>query len=322
VIISRTPLRISFLGGGTDFPDFYNKHNGAVISMAIDKYIYAIVKPRFDDKIVLHYTKTETVDNPEEIQHEIIKIAMMITGLEKGIEVTTLGDIPAEGTGLGSSSTLTVGLLHAFYGYQGIEVDAEKLAHEACNIEIDIMGKGIGKQDQYIAAYGGMRAFTFQKDRIDAFHFKRRIRKQIAARSLLFYTGITRQASEILDEQKEKIPDNNEVLQKMLKLTLMGKTYLDNEKYNQFGSLIKDNWEMKKTLSSNITTPEITDIIADAVNAGAAGYKICGAGGGGFLLVYCDEDKREAIRKQMSKYQELSIKCEEQGSRIIYQEAK
>jgi|TARA_Y100000310_G_C20562858_1_gene753931 D-glycero-alpha-D-manno-heptose-7-phosphate kinase len=320
MIISKTPLRISFLGGGTDFPGFYNENNGAVISSAVDKFIYVIVKPRFDDKVVLHYTKTETVDTPEELQHEIIRVAMMVTGIEKGIEVATLGDIPSEGTGLGSSSSLTVGLLHAFYAYQGIEVDAEKLADEACKIEIDIMGKPIGKQDQYIAAYGGMRMFTFSKDRIDSFHFKRRIRRQVEARTLLFYTGITRQADRILGEQKERIADNTETLKKMLKTATTGSGYLDAEKYRDFGELIKESWEQKKTLASNITTPEISEMLSDAVSAGAIGYKICGAGGGGFLLLYCNDGDRDAVRAKMSIYQELPVKLEEQGSRIICQE--
>jgi len=320
MIISKTPLRISYLGGATDFPDFYNKNNGAVISAAIDKYIYVIVKPRFDNKVVLHYTKTETVDTPGDLQHEIIKVAMMVTGLENGIEVATLGDIPSEGSGLGSSSTLIVGLLNAFYAFQGIEVDAEKLANEACRIEIDILGRGIGKQDQYIAAYGGMRAFSFQKDRIDSFHFRRRIRRQREARTLLFYTGITRQASDILDEQKAKIPDNTETLKKMLKIALIGKNYLDAERYKDFGELIKESWQLKKTLASNITNPGITEILSDAVNAGAIGYKICGAGGGGFLLAYCDDGKQDEVREKMSKYQERPIKLEEQGSKIVYRE--
>ena len=321
MIISRTPLRVSFLGGGTDFPEFYNEHGGAVLSTAIDKYIYVVVKKRFDEKIVLHYTKTETLDNVEEIQHDIIRECMRLVGVEKGIEITTLADIPSEGTGLGSSSSLTVGLLLALYTYLGIQnIPPDLLAEDACKVEIAIMGKSMGIQDPYIAAYGGLRMFTYDKDGVDASHFKRRIRKQVGDRILLFYSGMTRQATGILDEQKERIPANVETLKKMLEIAIIGKDYLDIEQYDNFGALIKKSWELKKTLASNITNDSLTDILADASNAGALGYKICGAGGGGFLLIYCKDGGQDNIRKVMSKYQELPIKIEEQGSKIIYQE--
>jgi len=321
MIISRTPLRVSFLGGGTDFPEFYNEHGGAVLSTAIDKYIYVVVQKRFDEKIVLHYTKTETIDSVEEIQHDIIRECMKLVGVEKGIEITTLADIPSEGTGLGSSSSLTVGLLHALYTYLGItDIPPDLLAEDACKVEIDMMGKSMGIQDPYIASYGGLRMFTFQRDGVDASHFKRRIRKQVGNRILLFYSGITRQATGILDEQKERIPANAETLEKMLEMAIIGKAYLDGEQYDNFGGLIRKSWEMKKTLASNITNDFLTDILADASSAGAIGYKICGAGGGGFLLVYSRDGGQENIREVMSKYQELPIKVEEQGSKVIYQD--
>ncbi|MBU1173083.1 MAG: GHMP kinase [Proteobacteria bacterium] len=321
MIVTRTPLRVSFLGGGTDFPEFYNEHGGAVLSTAIDKYIYVVVKKRFDEKIILHYTKTETLDSVDEIEHDIIRECMRLVGVEKGIEITTLADIPSEGTGLGSSSSLTVGLLLALYTYLGIEnIPPELLAEDACKVEIDMMGKAMGIQDPYIASYGGLRMFTYDKDGVDASHFRRRIRKQVGNRILLFYSGVTRQATGILDEQKERISANAETLEKMLEMAIMGKVFLDGEQYDDFGGLIKKSWEMKKTLASNITNDYLTDIVADASSAGAIGYKICGAGGGGFLLIYCQDGGQDNIRKVMSKYQELPVKVEEQGSKIIYQE--
>lgn len=164
MIITQTPLRISFAGGGTDFKDFWQDHGGAVVSSAIDKYVNVIIKERFDDLIVLNYSKREIVESVEEIQHGLIRESMKKTGVEKGVEITTLADIPSEGSGLGSSSSVTVGLLHALYTYQGELVKAEQLAREACEIEIDLVGNPIGIQDQYIAAYGGLRAFEFHKD--------------------------------------------------------------------------------------------------------------------------------------------------------------
>ena len=166
MIVVRTPLRISFLGGGTDFPDYYRDHGGLVLSTAIDKYIYVIVKQRFDNMIYVNYSRKEIVENVDEIQHELVREAMHITGVKRGVEITTLADVPSSGTGLGSSSTVTVGLLQALYSYSGQLVTAETLARNACEIEIDRCEKPIGVQDQYIAAYGGFRAISFEKDAV------------------------------------------------------------------------------------------------------------------------------------------------------------
>jgi len=320
LIISRTPLRVSFLGGGTDFPEFYNEHGGAVLSSAIDKYIYVVVKKRFDDKIVLHYTQTETLDSVDDIQHDIIRESMKLVGVEKGIEITTLADIPSEGTGLGSSSSLAVGLLHALYTYLGInDIPPEVLAEDACKVEIDIMGKAMGKQDAYIASLGGLRVIEFAKDSIQTFHFRRRIRRALEGNLMLFYTGITRQATEILVDVKASIPDKTETLTKLMNLCYRGKTAIEGGT-NNFGDLLNQNWSLKKALADTVSNELIDELYARSIVSGASGGKICGAGGGGFLLLYCVEDRQDVVRERLSDYRELEFSLEDEGSKIIYQE--
>ena len=210
MIITQTPLRISFAGGGTDFQGYYAQGGGAVLSTAIDKYIYVVIKQRFDNKIRVGYTRTEMVDSVDQIEHELVRECLRLTGITGGVEIATMADIPSQGSGLGSSSTVTVGLLHAMYAHQGVLVTAETLAAEACKIEIEILGKPIGKQDQYIAAYGNLRRFEFRADGSVAEHtveLSAEKRMRFGESLMLFYTGITRQADVILTEQKANIED-------------------------------------------------------------------------------------------------------------------
>ena len=208
MIISKTPLRISFAGGGTDLPSFYRKDFGSVLSSTIDKYIYVIIKERFDDLIYINWSKKEIVDNPEAIEHDLVREAIKKAGIRKGVEVTTLADIPSEGSGLGSSSSLTIGLLNAFYTYMGEQVSTERLAEEACEIEIDIIGKPIGKQDHYAAAFGGLNEVRFQKNdevKVNKIKLSNENLRNFGTHLLLFYTNITRKASRILEEQNRKL---------------------------------------------------------------------------------------------------------------------
>ncbi len=317
MIVCRTPLRCSFLGGGTDFPDFYNRYTGAVISAAIDKYIYVVVKHRFDHKILLHYTKTEAVDSVEEVQHDVIREAMRMTGVQRGVEITTLADIPSEGTGLGSSSSLAVGLLHALYTLKGMKVSPERLADEACTIEIDILSNGAGKQDQYIAAYGGLRLIIFGPQGIKVFWIARKHRKKLEERFLLFYTGLTRKSTPILKEKQANIDHTKEALKGMSRMVNAGGACLEKGLYGQFGLLIDESWHAKKTLANGVTTPEIDEMYSRGINAGAIGGKICGAGGGGFLLLYCEKEKQHQVRKALEEFKELPFKFEAEGSKII-----
>lgn len=321
MIISKTPLRISFVGGGTDLPSFYRKDNGAVLSATIDKYIYVIIKERFDNLICLNYTKREIINSSNEIKHDLIREAMIKTGIAKGVEITTLADIPSEGSGLGSSSSLTVGLLNAFYQYKGLQASREKLAKEACEIEIDIIGKPIGKQDQYAAAYGGMNEIIFNRDgsvNVNRLKIENRKLRILGSNLLLFYTNITRKADAILEEQRKKIDIIFNTLVEMKEQVVDLKSSLENEDYDYLGRALKKAWSLKKSLHSAISNSDIDDMLEKALKAGALGGKISGAGGGGFLLVYAIREKQNEVREAMKDFRELPFMIEKYGSRIIF----
>ena len=325
MIISETPLRISLAGGGTDLPSYYLEHEGAVISTAIDKYLYVIVKERFDDLIYVDYSQKEIVHDVKEIQHDLVREAAAKTGLRKGFEVMMLADIPSEGSGLGSSSSLIVGLLNAFYQYQGILVTSEQLAHEACEIEIDILKRPIGKQDQYIAAYGGLKKFVFKRDNsvevldvsIDTEH-----KRKLGSNLQLFFTNVTRKASAILEEQNKNVNKTLESHHKIKELALKSFDSLMELDINKIGDYLAENWELKKKLASNVTNTEIEKMYKTAMDGGATGAKISGAGGGGFLLVYCERNKQDRLREAMSEYRELPFLLEKFGSRIIFNQSR
>ena len=320
MIVVQTPLRISFLGGGTDFEDFYSKHGGAVLSTSIDKSVFVIVKERFDNKIYANYSKKEIVDAVDELQHELIREAMRTSGVTKGVEITTLADIPTRGTGLGSSSSVTVGLLQALYTYRGELKTAEFLAQEACRIEIDILGMPIGKQDQYIAAHGSMRFITFDHNGIESEKIelpsenKRRLNDAL----ILFFTDVTRKSEDILSEQKANINQHLEMLLEIKKLAFKAKDALLENAFDEFGSIIHEGWSLKKMLASRISDPRIDDIYETARRAGAIGGKITGAGGGGFLLLYCPVEKKDNVRKALHGLRELPFRFETDGTKVIF----
>lgn len=321
MIISQTPLRISFVGGGTDMPSFYEETPGMVISTTIDKYLFVIVNERYDNKIYINYMKKEIVDDVNEIEHELVREAMKLTGVEKGIEITMLADIPSTGSGLGSSSTLTVGLLNALYNYLGKQVTAEQLAVEACQIEIDILKKPIGKQDQYIAAYGGVNKFIFNGDgNVDSISLKlsRENRIKLGSNLLLHFTDITRKADSILSEQKNNTQENLTLLNGLVDLVNKLETEFRTENWDALGQLLKENWQIKKSLAKGITMPEIDKMVDIAMDNGAIGVKIAGAGGGGFLLSYVPRSEQDKFRTAMNKYDELPFMLDPFGSRIVF----
>ena len=323
MIISQTPLRVSFAGGGTDFARYYREHEGAVVSSAIDKYVFVVVVPRFDELIIVNYSKKETVENVRDLQHELVREAMLRTGVENGVEITTLADVPSEGSGLGSSSSVTVGLLHALYTYKGTLVTAGQLAREACEIEIDICGKPIGKQDQYIAAYGGICHFSFRKDdSVDVRPFQRsaELFHGLSRNIMLFYTGRTRKAGNILSVQDGRTEANLEHLHCLKALVTRSVEALDRLRLWEIGRVLNDGWHLKRQLAEGISSPEIEQMYDLALSAGASGGKICGAGGGGFLLLYCDPAHHKAVRKAMEAYRELPIALDPDGSKIIFQQ--
>lgn len=321
MIISKTPSRISFVGGGTDLPSFYEKDYGAVLSCTIDKYIYVIIKERFDDLIYVNWTKKEIIDKPNEIEHDLVREAMKKAGIEKGVEITMLADIPSEGSGLGSSSSLTVGLLNAFYTFKGIQVQTERLAREACEIEIDIIGKPIGKQDHYASAFGGLNEILFYKDgsvKINNIKMPSDKLRVLGSNLLLFYTGVTRKADHILRKQKEKTKTIFKILMEMRNQVHVLKNHFENEASDSLGHILKEAWAMKKSLLSTISNKQIDEMYERALNAGASGGKICGAGGGGFLLLYVPREKQNSLRKALRKYREVPFMLDKYGSRIIF----
>ncbi len=320
MIIVQTPLRISFFGGGTDFPSFFAAESGCALSTTINKYIFIIIKPRFDDKLRIAYTQTEIVDHVNDIQHELIREALLKTGISKGVEIITLGDIPA-GSGLGSSSSVTVGALHAMYSYLKQDVPVDRLAREACEIEIDILGKPIGVQDQYISAYGGFRFLEFESGgRVTCknINIDHGIQRKLNENLLLFYTGTTRQANDILGEQKLNIQQNIEILRKMRDLAHTALEELTSGNVDALGPLLHESWQMKKSLARQISNNSIEELYQAALHAGALGGKITGAGGGGFFLLYCPYEKRERVRAVLSHLRELPFELEPDGSKVIF----
>ncbi len=321
MIIVQTPLRVSFLGGGTDFPAFFQEEGGGnVLSSAIDKYIFVTIKQRYDDKIRVGYTRTEIVDHVDEVNHELIREALRITGIQKNVEITTMGDIPA-GSGLASSSAVTVGALHAMYAYLGQMVTADRLAQEACKIEVDILNKPIGIQDQYICALGGFRFIEFHPDGKvvnEKIELEPRLKNRLNESLLLFYTGMTRQADSILDEQKANIKASRNLLNELKQMACYAREELAAGNIDVIGTLLHQNWVLKKQLARKISNPTIDAIYEAALKAGATGGKITGAGGGGYLLLYCPYERREAVRDALHPLTEVPFKLEMDGSKVIF----
>jgi len=332
VIISRTPLRISFLGGGTDLPAFYREEEGAVLSTTIDKYIYITVNNRFDDSYRLSYSKTEICQNVDQIEHKIFRSVLGRYGelaREKsggrGLELLSMADIPS-GTGLGSSSSFTVGLLHALKGHLGIFQSAEELASEASHIEIEDLKEPIGKQDQYAAAYGGLQFIRFLPGgevSAEPVICSRGTKNALQASMMVFYTGMTRSASGVLAEQKTNTDRKRETLREMKNLATRLKKILeagDNPLagIQHVGDLLHEGWNLKKTLASGISDSKIDEWYERARSAGASGGKILGAGGGGFLMLLCDPDQQERVRRELKELRIVPMNLESFGSKIIF----
>jgi D-glycero-alpha-D-manno-heptose-7-phosphate kinase len=321
MIITQTPLRISLAGGGTDFADYYTTRGGAVLSTAIDKYVFVILKERFDDKIYINYSKKEIVNSVDEIEHDLVREAMRISGVEKGVEIATLADIPSEGTGLGSSSSITVGLLNAFYAYKGKLVTAEQLAREACKIEIEILGRPIGVQDQYTAAYGGTQVFSFKKNhrvKVEPISINGSGKMELSSKLLLFFTDITRKSQSILTGQKANINDRLDELDRIKKYVALTRKAIRSGDFDKIGQFLHQSWVEKKKLTSGISNQSIDELYERALNAGAIGGKISGAGGGGFLLLYCPLKDQDRLREELKNLRELHFQLELDGSKVIF----
>ncbi|MFC1646050.1 GHMP kinase [Candidatus Omnitrophota bacterium] len=321
MIISKTPFRISFIGGGTDIKDFYSFEPGAVVSTCLDKYMYICVNKRFDHTIRVSYSKTEIVENVKEILHPIAREALKLTGIKGGIEIVSIADIPT-GTGLGSSGSFTVGLLNALYAYKGKCVTVEKLAQEACRIEIDILAEPIGKQDQFIVAYGGLQYIRFNSDEsvtVEPIKCSNKIKSELNDNLLMFYTGVTRKSSIVLHNQKKNAEQNMGYLREMKSLSSTAKTILTQGKNcKDFGKILHDGWLLKKKLADMITNERIDKYYQMALESGALGGKLLGAGSGGFLLIYVEKHNQQKVRKALKELSELHFSFEQEGTKIIY----
>lgn len=323
MIISQTPLRISFVGGGTDFEEFYRQYPGRVLSTSIDKHFYISLNPRFDGTIKLSYSETEIVDDLSQIKHPLVRAALEEAGVSGGIDIVSLADLPARktGLGLGSSSSFSVGLMNALYSFTGKYASAETLAEKACKIEIEKAGSPIGKQDQYAAAFGGLNMITFNpsgKIDVDPIYLRPNAKKDFENHFIAFFTGKERSANAILSEQLRNIPERFNILKQMSDLVLDFKKALEKGDFQETGKLLHKNWSLKKELASKVSNPQIDEMYNKALAAGAWGGKILGAGGGGFLLVMASLDKHAQIKEALSEYQLINFHFTEAGSKIIF----
>jgi D-glycero-alpha-D-manno-heptose-7-phosphate kinase len=324
MIIARSPLRITLGGGGTDLPSYYREHEGFLIAGAINKYVYVTVMRPFTEGVYLKYSELEHVTSVDEVKHRIIREALIMQKLRTPqIEITTLADIPA-GTGLGSSGSFTTALLEALYAHRRRLIHPQELAELACNIEIDRLGEPIGKQDQYIAAYGGLTCFTFHKDdSVTAVPLKISMDTMFDLEDniLLFFTGYSRSASEILQDQKNKTQSSDEEMLKNLhfvkKLGYRSKDALEAGDVAKFGELMHEHWEHKKRRSGGMSNPKIDEWYELGMKNGAVGGKLVGAGGGGFLMFYAAD--RNKLRHAMSTagLEEVRFRFDFEGTKVV-----
>ncbi|RRJ17243.1 GHMP kinase [Lachnoanaerobaculum orale] len=321
MIITKTPFRVSFCGGGSDMANFYEKYGGCVLSTSINKYCYISIHPYFNEnQTLLKYSENELVDSPDQIKHRIFRQVLTDMGIH-GVEISSTADIPG-GTGLGSSSTFTVGLLNTLNCYKGKFVSKDKLAKLACEVEIEKLGNPIGKQDQYGAALGGLNFIKFNQDGSvshEPILMEGKTYKKLQKNLLMFYTGTTRSANTILAEQTKNITSDDKArnLLKMCGLAKDMKVALENNDISSFGKILDEGWQLKKELASGIANPAIDEAYEIAMKNGALGGKLLGAGGGGFLLFYCEEEKQDQLKKAIG-LRELDFSFERDGTSVIY----
>lgn len=322
MIITRAPFRVSFCGGGSDLPAFYEKYGGCVLSTTIRKYMYLTIHNYFHkDKIVLKYSKTETVDDYDSIEHKYFKQCLMDFGI-MGVEISSMADIPS-GTGLGSSSSFTVALLHLLHTYKGEYVSKYKLAKDACEVEIDKLGEPIGKQDQFAASFGGLKFYEFQPSgfvSVEPIIMAPQSYKKLENNILMFYLGGEHSASSILKKQNKNVKsiEKIKVQQHMCELTRTLKEELQRNNIDAMGELLHENWMLKKTLATGISNPFIDETYEKAMNAGALGGKLLGAGGAGFMIFYVKPNKQDAVRAAMGYFREMDFEMDNSGASIIH----
>ena len=323
MIISRTPLRVSFCGGGTDIDDFSMSEpkGGRVVSAALSRYVYVTINRRFDDRLRASYSTMEDVDSLDKIQHDLIREALRLTGIDSGIEITTIADIPGQGTGLGSSSTVTVGLLNAMHAFQGREVSKEQLAEEACQIEIDTLGAPIGRQDQYAASFGGVNSIRFGENgvKVEPIEVSEGLAKKFSENFTLVFTGLTRSASRVLSEESDDQFDKISRMREIRNHADEAASHIEQENLDSLGAILNKTWLSKREVSSIVTNKQIDDLYNRAISSGAIGAKLLGAGNGGFLLVCGNRHLRGILQRDLGEsHRMLPLEIDFSGSKIIY----
>jgi D-glycero-alpha-D-manno-heptose-7-phosphate kinase len=325
MIVVRTPFRISFAGGGSDLPVYYRRFGGVVLSTTIDRYMYIVIHPYFHSKIRLKYSRMEDVERVEDIQHPIVRECLRrYSELPKGMEIASFADVPA-GTGLGSSSAFTVGLLHALVAHHGQFTSASELASEACEIEINRLGEPIGKQDQYAVAYGGLNYIRFHQDEsveVEPLVIPPSVKRTFENNLLLFFLGHERSAASILAGQSANMEDPSKAARvtAMVEIADAFRCALQDGRLDECGTLLDESWKLKRALADGVSTDEVDAVYARALEAGASGGKLLGAGGGGFLLLYCRPGRQAALRQSLYEYRELPVKFSERGSEVLVSE--
>ncbi len=322
MIITRAPFRVSFCGGGSDLPSFYEKFGGCVLSTTIRKYMYLTIHRYFyKDQLVLKYSQTETVSNYDDIKHKYFRQCLKDFGL-MGVEISSMADIPS-GTGLGSSSSFVVALLHLLHTYKGEYVSKYKLAKDACEIEIEKLGEPIGKQDQFAAAFGGLNFYEFFPGgfvNVEPIIMAPESYQELEKNILMFYLGGEHSASTILKEQSQnvKMVDKSRIQQQMCEITRTLKEELQKNNIDAMGELLHNNWMLKKTLASGISNPLIDETYNTAMEAGALGGKLLGAGGAGFMIFYVKPEKQEAVRSALKNLREMDFEMDNSGASIVF----
>lgn len=321
MIITRAPFRVSFCGGGSDLPSFYKKYGGCVLSTTIKKYMYLTIHNYFEkNQIILKYSKTEVVKDFEDIEHRIFKQCLKDFDI-KGVEISSMADIPA-GTGLGSSSTFTVALLHLLHTYKGEYISKYKLAKDACDVELKKLGEPIGKQDQFAAAFGGLKFYEFMPDgfvNVEPIVMASESYTKLENNLLMFYLGGTHSASAILKEQSQNVKrvDKAKIQQEMCDITRQLKVELQNNNVDAMGELLHKNWMLKKSLALGISNSLIDDVYDRAMKAGATGGKLLGAGGAGFMIFYVPEAKQNDVRTTLMDLREMDFEMDNSGATIV-----
>ncbi|BCB76627.1 GHMP kinase [Phytohabitans flavus] len=320
MIVTQTPLRISLFGGGTDLADYYRRAGGSVLSFAIDKHVHVAVKPRWDDELVVNHWTQERTGHVHDIRNGVIRECLVAAGISGGLEISCMSDVPAGGSGLGSSSALAVGLLNALLAYQGAAPGPAELAEAACRIEIDVLGQPIGKQDQYAAAFGDWREYRFHPDGsvtaqrvlVPAAHLA-----EFHRHALILYTGRTRRASDILSDQKANIDRRLDQLHALKSHVATGHELLLRGEVRELGRLLDESWQRKRELSDKIHDQQLDTMYERARQAGAYGGKLLGAGGGGFFLFLCPPHRHAQVRAALGNPRQMTFSFDRHGSTVL-----